>query len=452
MTIAAYRAEILAVPDDPTTGAPIVHHADGLLVVEDGMVAACGAFAELAGRYRGAQVTAFPGKMIVPGFVDAHVHYPQTERIAAHGAQLLDWLDQHIFPAEIAFADRTHADAIAGFFLDELLRNGTTSALVYATVHSESVDALFEAALLRDMRIVSGKVLMDIQAPDGLRDTVATGRADSEALIAKWRGRGRLRYAVTPRFALTSSDAQLASAGDMIAAHQDVLMHTHLAENLGEVAAVAERFRQAKDYLDVYDRFGLVGNRSIFAHCIQMDDDAFGRMAAKGAHAAFCPTSNLFLGSGLFDLEKAAAHGVGVGIGTDIGAGTSFSLLHTLGEAYKVCQMRGVSLDPFRALHLATVGGARALGIADRVGALQPGQEADFAVLDPGATPLLARRTAGASLHDRLFALQILGDDRAVAFTYLAGKLAHRRMSNSQGEGENFAGFCVDVPSRIPPL
>jgi len=331
MTIAAYRAEILAVPDDPTTGAPIVHHADGLLVVEDGMVAACGAFAELAGRYRGAQVTAFPGKMIVPGFIDAHVHYPQTERIAAHGAQLLDWLDQHIFPAEIAFADRTHADAIAGFFLDELLRNGTTSALVYATVHSESVDALFEAALLRDMRIVSGKVLMDIQAPDGLRDTVATGRADSEALIAKWRGRGRLRYAVTPRFALTSSDAQLASAGDMIAAHQDVLMHTHLAENLGEVAAVAERFRQAKDYLDVYDRFGLVGNRSIFAHCIQMDDDAFGRMAAKGAHAAFCPTSNLFLGSGLFDLEKAAAHGVGVGIGTDIGAGTSFSLLHTLG-------------------------------------------------------------------------------------------------------------------------
>jgi guanine deaminase len=364
---------------------------------------------------------------IVPGFVDAHVHYPQTERIAAHGAQLLDWLDRHIFPAEIAFADRTHADVIAGFFLDELLRNGTTSALVYATVHPESVDALFDAALRRDMRIVSGKVLMDIRAPDALRDTVESGRADSEALIARWHGRGRLGYAVTPRFALTSSDAQLASAGDLIAAHPDVLMHTHLAENLDEVAAVAERFHDAMDYLDVYDRFGLVGSRSVFAHCIQMDDDAFGRMGAKGAHAVFCPTSNLFLGSGLFDLDKAAAHGVGVGIGTDIGAGTSFSLLHTLGEAYKVCQMRGVSLDPFRALHLATVGGARALGIADRVGALRPGQEADFAVLDPAATPLLARRLAGATLHDRLFALQILGDDRAVAFTYLAGKLAHRR-------------------------
>ena len=425
--IEAFRAEILSVPDDPRNGAPIVHHADGLLVVEDGIVVAIGDHAALADRFADTPVTHFPGKTIVPGFVDAHVHYPQTERIAAHGAQLLDWLDRHIFPAETAFADRDHADAIAGFFLDELLRNGTTSALVYATVHPESVDALFEAALTRDMRIVSGKVLMDQGAPDGLRDTVETGRADSEALIAKWRGRGRLRYAVTPRFALTSTDAQLASAGELVAAHPDVLMHTHLAENRGEVAAVAARFTSAKDYLDVYDRFGLVGNRSVFAHCIQMDDDAFARMGAKGAHAAFCPTSNLFLGSGLFDLEKACAHGVGVGIGTDIGAGTSFSLLHTLGEAYKVCQMRGVSLDPFRALHLATVGGAKALGIADRVGALRQGQEADFAVLDPCATPLLARRTAGASLHDRLFALQILGDDRAVAFTYLAGKLAHQR-------------------------
>ena len=425
--IEAFRAEILAVPDDPVTGAPIVHHADGLLVVEDGIVVAIGPFAEIVGSFPRETFTHFPGKTIVPGFVDAHVHYPQTERIAAHGGQLLDWLDRHIFPAETAFAYRDHADAIAVFFLDELLRNGTTSALVYATVHPESVDALFEAALARDMRIVSGKVLMDQGAPDGLRDTVETGRADSEALIAKWRGRGRLRYAVTPRFALTSTDAQLVSAGELVAAHPDVLMHTHLAENLGEVAAVTARFTSAKDYLDVYDRFGLVGDRSVFAHCIQMDDDAFARMGVKGAHAAFCPTSNLFLGSGLFDLEKACAHGVGVGIGTDIGAGTSFSLLHTLGEAYKVGQMRGVSLDPFRALHLATVGGARALGIADRVGALKVGQEADFAVLDPCATPLLARRTAGASLHDRLFALQILGDDRAVAFTYLAGKLAHQR-------------------------
>jgi guanine deaminase len=200
-----------------------------------------------------------------------------------------------------------------------------------------------------------------------------------------------------------------------------------MAENLGEVAAVAARFPESRDYLDAYDRFGLVGPRSVFAHCIHCSDDMFDRMAAKGAHAAFCPTSNLFLGSGLFDLARATAHGVGVAIGTDIGAGTSFSILHTLGEAYKVCQMRGDSLDPFHALHLATVGGARALGIADRVGALQVGQEADFVVLDPAATPLLARRTAGLSLHDKLFALQILGDDRAIAFTYVAGQLAHQR-------------------------
>ncbi len=427
MTVQAFRAEILAVPDDPSTGAPIVHHEDGLLVVEDGIVVACGAYADTVARFGDVPVTAFPGQTIMPGFVDAHVHYPQTEKIAAHGAQLLDWLDRHIFPAETAFAERAHADGVAAFFLDELLRNGTTSALVFATVHVESVDALFEAALARNMRIVSGKVLMDQGAPEALRDTVERGRADSEALIARWRGRGRIGYAVTPRFALTSSDAQLASAGAMVAAHPDVLMHSHLAENLGECAAVAARFTSARDYLDVYDRFGLVGSRSLFAHCIQMDDDAFARMGAKGAHAAFCPTSNLFLGSGLFDLDKAMAHGVGVGIGTDIGAGTSFSLLHTLGEAYKVCQMRGVSLDPFRALHLATVGGARALGIADKVGALRVGQEADFVVIDPQSTPLLGRRTAGASLHERLFALQILGDDRAIAFTYVAGQRAHQR-------------------------
>jgi guanine deaminase len=418
--ITAFRAEILAVPEPER----IVHHLDGLLIVEDGIVVSCGPYSPPP---HDIPVTHFPGKTIIPGFVDAHVHYPQTERIAAHGSQLLEWLDKHIFPAEIAFADRGHSDGIAAFFLDELLRNGTTSALVYATVHTASVDALFEAALTRNMRIVSGKVLMDRDAPDGLRDTMASGRADSEALIARWRGKGRLGYAVTPRFALTSTFDQLVSAGEMVAAHPDVLMHTHMAENLGEVAAVAARFPDSRDYLDAYDRFGLVGPRSVFAHCIHCSDDMFDRMAAKGAHAAFCPTSNLFLGSGLFDLARATAHGVGVAIGTDIGAGPSFSILHTLGGAYKVCQMRGDSLDPFHALHLATVGGARALGIADRVGALQVGQEADFVVLDPAATPLLARRTAGLSLHDKLFALQILGDDRAIAFTYVAGQLAHQR-------------------------
>jgi guanine deaminase len=418
MTAQAFRGEILTVPHDRE---PHQHHADGLLVVEDGIVAAIGAYAALAPRFPSVPVESLPG-LIVPGFVDAHVHYPQVERVASHGEKLLEWLDRHIFPAEAAFANKAHADTVAAFFLDELLRNGTTSALVFATVHPGSVDALFEAALARDMRIISGKVMMDL-GPANLHD--ADGRGESEALIAKWRGRGRLGYAVTPRFALTSSDRQLADAGALLTAHPDVLLHTHLAENIAEIAAVRDRF--AKEYLDVYDRFGLVGPRSVFAHCVHMEEPAMARLAAAGAGIAFCPSSNLFLGSGLFDLAQADRHGARVGIGTDIGAGTSLSVLHTLCEAYKVCQLRGTTLDPFRALYLATAGGALVMGIGDRVGGLQPGQEADFVVLDDAATPLLARRTAGASLHDRLFALQVLGDDRAIAATYLRGRRAYAR-------------------------
>jgi guanine deaminase len=421
MTVQAFRGEILTVPHDPDEGGEIRHFADGLLLVEDGIIVSCGPF----GEPRGVPVERLSG-LIVPGFVDAHVHYPQIERIASHGEQLMQWLERHIFPAEMAFADRGHADSVAAFFLDELLRHGTTSALIFATVHMGSVDALFEAALTRDMRIVSGKVLMDL-GPEGLRDTVASGRVETEALIARWRGRGRLGYAVTPRFVPTSSAEQLADAGTLVAAHPDVLMHTHLSENQGEIEFVARLFPDATDYLDVYDRFGLVGPRSVFAHCVHMSERALSRMAEAGAAIAFCPTSNLFLGSGLFDLPLADRHGVRLGIGTDIGAGTSLSILHTVGEAYRICQLRGASLDPFRALHLATVGGARVMGIADRVGALLPGQEADFVVLDAAATPLLARRSAGASLHDRLFALQVLGDDRAIAATYLRGRCAHTR-------------------------
>lgn len=428
MTRRAFRAELLSVPRDPLhAGKDAIDHVpDGLLVVEDGIVIARGPYAELGPRFGDVAVEDRRGHLLVPGFVDTHIHFPQTDRIASHGRQLLEWLETHIFPEERRFADRAHADAVAGVFLDELLRNGTTSALVFATVHAASVDALFTAADARAMRIVSGKVLMD-QGPEGLRDGVEDGRADSEALIARWRGRGRLGYAVTPRFVLTSSDAQLAAAGDLVAAHPDVLMHTHLAENRAECAAVVGRFPQAADYLDVYDRFGLVGARSVFAHAIHMEDRAWGRLAAAGGAVAHCPTSNLFLGSGLFDLAAADRHGVRIGIGTDVGAGTSFSMLATLGEAYKVQQMRGAVLDPFRALYLATAAGAAALGLGDRIGGLQVGQEADFVLLDPAATPLLARRTAGRPLAERLFALQVLGDDRVVAATHVLGQQAHAR-------------------------
>ncbi|HEX8573008.1 MAG TPA: guanine deaminase [Allosphingosinicella sp.] len=427
----AFRGEILSVPEDPSLAGvgAVRHFEDGLLVVGDGFVLDCGPNDEIAARFAGVEAERLEG-LIVPGFVDAHVHYPQIECIASHGEQLMQWLERHIFPAEKAFADRGHADSVAAFFLDELLRHGTTSALVFATVHMGSVDALFEAALERDMRIVSGKVLMDL-GPEGLSDSVDSGRADSEALIGRWRGRGRIGYAVTPRFVPTSSAEQLADAGALVAAHPDVLMHTHLSENPGEIEFVAQRFPDSADYLDVYDRFGLVGPRSVFAHCVHMSDRALGRMAEAGSGIAFCPTSNMFLGSGLFDLAQADRHGVRLGIGTDIGAGTTLSVLHTLGEAYRTCQLRGASLDPFRALHLATAGGARVMGIADRVGGLQPGQEADFIILDESATPLLARRCSGASLHDRLFALQVLGDDRAVAATYLRGRRAFGRAVGS---------------------
>ena len=428
MAIAGYRAELLSVPHDPRDAGPdaIVHHADGMLVVENGLIIAMGDFAMTAARFPYLPVEHFPGRLITPGFVDAHIHFPQTDRIASHGLQLLDWLDQHIFPAEAAFADAALARDTARFFLGELLRNGTTSALVFPTVHEHSVDALFEEAERRDMRIVSGKVLMDL-GPENLRDGPGQGRAESEALIARWRGRGRLGYAVTPRYALSCSDAQLHLAGDLLAAHPDTLLHTHIAENQAEMAAVAARFHCCDDYLAVYERFGLVGPRSVFAHCIHLEAPALARMGRAGAGAALCPTSNLFLGSGLFDLAALDTAGVRTGFATDVGAGTSFSMLATLGEAYKVCQLRGASLDPFRAFHLATAGGAALLGIGDRVGALAPGMEADFLVLDPAATPLLARRTRGSDLFNRLFALEVLGDDRVVERTYTAGRLAHAR-------------------------
>ncbi|HEY3947697.1 guanine deaminase [Phenylobacterium sp.] len=432
MSRTAFRAALFHTLADPM-GAPAAeawaYHPDGLLIVEDGHVAGFGAYADLAPSL-GEEVTVehLPGKLITPGFVDAHTHYPQTDVIAAWGSQLLDWLTNHTFPAELAFADRAHADAAAAFFLDELLRNGTTSALVFCTVHKTSADALFEAALARDMRLIAGKVLMDRNAPTALCDTVETGRADTEALIRAWRGRGRLGYAVTPRFAVTSSDAQLAMAGEVAATHPDVLVHTHMSENLDEIARVGELFPDARDYLDVYARFGLAGPRSVFAHCVHADQGVLARMRDAGSAAAFCPSSNLLLGSGLFSLKQACACGVTVGLGADIGAGASFSLLHMMGEAYKVGQLSGEALDPIHAFYVATLAGAKALKIDHKVGNLAPGKEADFLVLDPAATPLLARRTAAAaSIAEVLFALSILGDDRAVARTYLAGRVAHSR-------------------------
>lgn len=421
MTLQGYRGEILSLTHDPAEAPDaLCHEADGLLVVEAGRVVARGAFDEVSSRFPGLAVERLEG-LIIPGLIDAHVHYPQLGRIASHGEQLLDWLERHIFPAEKAFADPVHAAGVAEEFLDELLRHGTTSALVFGTVHAASVEAFFAAAEARGLRMICGKVLMDL-GPEGLRDTVEDAKAESEALIAKWHGRGRLGYAVTPRYALTSSDAQLTAAGELLAAHPGVLLHTHLAENAREIAEVAARFTEAVDYLDAYDRFGLVTERSVFAHGVHLPDRSCTRLAETGAGIAVCPSSNFFLGSGMFDFAQAERHGVRLGLGSDIGAGTSLSLLHNGGLAYQAGLPGGYVLDPFRALWLATGGSARLLHIEGEVGMLAEGQEADFVVLDDAATPLLARRTAGASLAERLFALQVLGDDRAVRRTYVMGR------------------------------
>ena len=345
-----------------------------MLVVRDGYVAETGDWSAVRDSLpEGAVVVDYRGQLILPGFVDTHVHYAQTDIIASYGEQLLEWLDLYTFPTERRFADPAHAREVASFFLDELLRNGTTTAMVFATVHPASVDAIFEAARARGMAIVAGKVLMDRNCPEFLRDTAESGYEDSAALIERWHGRDRLRYAVTPRFAPTSTDRQLELAGRLLDEHPGVLMQTHVAENMDEVRWVAELFPWSRSYLDVYDHFGLLRRGAVCAHCIHLDGADRRRMATTGAAMSFCATSNLFLGSGLFDLDAARDDGVAVGIGTDVGGGTSFSMLRTLAESYKVAQLARQRLSPLRAFYLATLGGARALGQEDRLGNLAPG-------------------------------------------------------------------------------
>lgn len=428
--VSAVRGEIVHFLADPAHHAHALEHfADGVLVVRDGHVAECGPAAELLPRLpAGTPLADHRRRLILPGFVDTHVHYPQTDIIASHGEQLLEWLEKYTFPAEQRFADPAHAAEVAGFFCDELLRNGTTTAAAFATVHPASVDALFEAAQARRMRMITGKVLMDRNCPDFLRDSAETGYAASKALIERWHDRGRLLYAVTPRFAPTSTPAQMRLAGQLLREHPGVFLQSHLAENRAEVAWVAQLHPEARSYLDVYAHAGQLGMRAVFAHCLWLDDADRRRMAEAGAAMSFCPTSNLFLGSGLFDLRRAHELGVRVGLGTDVGGGTSFSMLQTLNEAYKVLQLGGQSLSAAGAFHLATLGGAHSLYLDDRIGNFMPGKEADFVVLDPRATPLLARRSAAcATLEERLFALMVLGDDRAVAATHVMGTPAWRR-------------------------
>ena len=425
----AFRGSVfhcLADPGEHDDEQAVVWFEDGLLVVEDGMIEALGEADALMGSLSDdTQVEDYSGKLIVPGLIDCHVHYPQIDVIGSYGEELLDWLNRYAYPGEMRFADEDYAREVAAVFVDELVRNGTTTALVFGTVHAHSADAIFEAAAAKNMRLIAGKVLMDSNCPEALKDSAATGYEHSKQLIERWHGKGRLGYAITPRFALTSSEAQLEAAGRLAAEHPDVWVHTHLAENHDEVEQISRLFPWSSSYLDVYDHFGLVRERSVFAHCLHLQDDECRLLANSGAAAAHCPTSNMFLGSGLFDLRRLHEQQVRVGLGTDVGGGTSLSLLKTMREAYKVLHLQQQPLPPGRALFLATLGAARALYLDDRIGNFAAGKEADFIVLDPRGTSISAHRTAlASSLGELLFAFIVLGDDRNVAATYLQGMRA----------------------------
>jgi guanine deaminase len=372
------------------------------------------------------EIQHYPEQLIIPGMIDTHIHFPQTEMVGAYGEQLLSWLNTYTFPTEIQFKDKAYAQEIAKFFVQELLKNGTTTALVFCTVHPESVDALFEAAEQHQMRLIAGKVMMDRHAPEALCDTAESAYDDSKALIEKWHGQGRALYAITPRFAPTSTPKQLERAGQLKAEYPDVYVHTHLSENKDEIAWVKNLFPAQKGYLDVYHHYGLTGQRSVFAHCVHLEDAEWQCMHETDSAIAFCPTSNLFLGSGLFPLKKTWQQQVKVGLGTDIGAGTSFSLLQTVNEAYKVQQLQGDKLSAFESLYHATLGGAKALDLDDKLGNFNVGKEADFVVLNIKPTALQQLRQSRAkSLEDSLFALFTMGDDRNIEATYIYGQKAY---------------------------
>jgi guanine deaminase len=433
----AFRAAILRFADDQSA----VYEADGLLVVGPDaqgreVVRAVGDYRALAPNFPGVAIEHLPGRIIAPGFIDLHIHFPQTDVIGSPASGLLPWLENYTFPHESRFADEAHAKELATFFLDELLRHGVTTALAFATSHPSSVNALMTEAQKRGVRLIAGKVLQDRHSPDGVRDETAQSLADTEALIKCWHGVDRLGYAITPRFAPSCSEAQLRGAGELAARYPDVWIQSHVAENLDEVKWALELFPSSRSYLSIYDDFGLMRERAIYAHCIHFDDEDRALMRSTGAAAAVSPTSNLFLGSGFFDYEGARRVGFRYGLASDVGGGTSFSPFHTMLAAYYVGRegrtKPGLSLSPQHLWWQHTAGAAQALGLdgneragGGAIGNLQPGFEADFVVLDPKAMPLLARKTAhAASLDELLFALIVLGDDRVIERTHIARQAA----------------------------
>jgi guanine deaminase len=408
-----------------------LHEPKGAVVMgDDGHIQWRGARKALPETYRTAPKDDFGDCLIMPGFIDAHIHFPQYRMLAAPGKDLLDWLNRFTFPEEGRYGDEAYAAAAAEKFLDRLTTNGTTAAMVFSSVHRQCAEALFAAAEKRHMAIITGKTMMDRDVPVTVRDTPEAGARESEALYQRWHGKGRLRYVVSPRFAVTSSEAQLKVSRDLMQSLPGALMQTHLSESLGEIARIRELYPKDKDYTDVYDRFGLLGNLSLFAHGVHLSERECQRLSETGSIVAHCPTSNMFLGSGLMSMAqlRKGSRPVRLAIGTDVGGGTSYSMLATLGAAYQVQMLGGYKPSAFELFHMATRGNAEILRLADEVGALDSGKWADIVVIDPRATEVLAsRQELSQSLEDMLFALAILGDDRAIRATYIAGRKVHER-------------------------
>ena len=399
---------------------------DGGVLIKADKIIAVGTAAALRSAHPEACVHDYGDALLCPGFVDAHVHYPQTAIIASWGKRLIDWLNSYTFPEELRLADPDYAAQIAGRYLDLTLDHGTTTVCSFATVAPHSVDAIFTAAARRGQRIVAGKTCMDRNAPEGLRDSAQSAYDDSKTLIERWHDKGRARYAITPRFTPTSTPDQLAALGALWADHPDCLMQTHLSEQLDEIAWVRDLVPRARDYLDTYEEHGLIGERALFGHAIHLEPREIDRLAEIGAAVVHCPTSNTFIGSGLFDMAKIAARHIPIGLATDTGGGSSFSMLRTMAAAYEIGQLRGTPLHAAQLIWLATAGSARSLHLQDKIGSLTPGLEADITILDLASTPAIEQRSTNAnSVWDMLFATIMMGDDRAVKTVWVNGRERH---------------------------
>lgn len=438
MRLNLYQGDLFYFIDSPfESTAPYCFVENGGLLVENGEIKQTGLFDALRKDFPEATVIDYSGRLIMPGFIDAHIHFPQSEMVGMYGKQLNEWLDQYTYPIEQLYHSEEYSETMAEKFLQELFKNGTTACAAYATVHANAANALFDAASRYDMCMLTGKVLMNRNAPADLQDTVSAGESESLRLIERWHEKGRNRYVVTPRFAITSTSEQLESAGCLYASFTNLFLQTHIAENKEEIKRTLELFPDCQDYLEVYEKAGLISERTILGHGIHLSDNELSRISAAGSIIAHCPTSNTFLGSGLFDMHQANLAGVQNVIATDVAGGTSFSMFKTMGEAYKVQQLNGYALSPLEAYYKTTLGVAKTLQLSDSIGSLLPGMEADFIVVDYAVTSEQEMRseylqkTNNWGIENRLFGLQIVGDDRNIRATYIKGEKVYDR--NIQG-------------------